>query len=84
VLREVTELAVKDKIARHEALVLLVKLDLAGIDMAERLSVQAALELDIADALEPIKSRRPRLLETMYEKSALHPQAGQRATSVRG
>lgn len=59
-LREVTEFAVKNKIARHEALVLLVKSGLAGVDMAERLSVyrQAALQLDIADALEPIKSRR--------------------------
>jgi hypothetical protein len=53
------EFAVKNKIARHEALVLLVKSGLAGVDMAERLSYrQAALELDIVDALEPIKSRR--------------------------
>src|SRR5262249_37530635 len=59
-LREVTDFAIKNKIARHEALVLLVKSGLAGVDMAERLSVyrQAALQLDIADALVPIKSRR--------------------------
>jgi hypothetical protein len=59
-LREVTEFAVKNKIARHEALVLMVKAGLAGIDMAERLSVyhQAAMELDIADALAPIRVRR--------------------------
>lgn len=48
------------------------KSGLAGIDMAERLSVyrQAALELDIADALEPIRSRRPRS-ETAYEKQSM-------------
>jgi hypothetical protein len=59
-LREVTEFAVKNKIARHEAIVLMVKSGLAGIDMAERLSVyrQAALQLDITDALAPIRVRR--------------------------
>src|SRR5215813_2283115 len=38
-LREVTEFAIKNKIARHEALVLLVKSGHAGVDMAERLIV---------------------------------------------
>jgi hypothetical protein len=40
----------------------MVKSGLAGIDMAERLGMyrQAALQLDIADALEPIRSRTAR------------------------
>jgi hypothetical protein len=67
--RAMIELAVKNKIARHEALVLLVKSGLPGIDMAERLSVyrQAVMELDIADALKPIRSRRIRA-ETAIDK----------------
>jgi hypothetical protein len=71
-LREVTEFAVKNKIARHEALMLLVKSGLAGIDMMERLSIyrQAAMELDIADALQPIRSRR-RSSENGYEKQSM-------------
>src|SRR5262249_32262470 len=54
-LREVTEFAVKNKIARHEALVLLVKSGLAGVDRVERLSVyrQAAMQLTL-----PMPSRR--------------------------
>jgi len=61
-LREVTEFAIKNKIARHEAIVLMVKSGLAGIDMADRFSVyrQAALQLDITDALKPIRSRSTR------------------------
>jgi hypothetical protein len=59
-LRQVNEYAGQNLMARHEALVMLVKAGLAAADMAERVNVfrQAALESDIADALAPIKVRR--------------------------
>ena len=59
-LREVTEYAARNKLARHEAITLLVRSGLVGAELAERLNQyrQAAMELDIADALQPIKSRR--------------------------
>jgi hypothetical protein len=59
-LRQVNEYAGQNKMARHEALVMLVKAGLAAADMAERVNVyrQAALESDIADALAPIRIRR--------------------------
>ena len=62
-LREVTDYAVRNKIPRHEALILLVKSGLAGADLAERINAlrQAALQVDITEALEPIKSRRAHL-----------------------
>src|SRR5262245_27457115 len=71
-LREVTDFAVKNKIARHEALVLLVKSGLAGVDMAERLIVyrQVAMQLDIADALEPIRSSRKARSQAAYKDAA--------------
>ena len=71
-LREVTDFAVKNKIARHEALVLLVKSGLAGVDMAERLIVyrQAAMQLDIGDALEPIRSSRKARSQAAYKDAA--------------
>ena len=60
ILREVTDFAAKHKIARHEAVVMLVKSGIVGADMAERINVyrQAAMELDIDDALQPIRARR--------------------------
>jgi hypothetical protein len=62
-LRDVTDYAVRNKIPRHEALILLVKSGLAGADLAERINAlrQAALQVDIIEALEPIKSRRAHL-----------------------
>jgi hypothetical protein len=59
-LREVTEFAARNKIARHEAVVMLVKSGIAGADMVERINLyrQAAMELDISDALAPIRARR--------------------------
>jgi hypothetical protein len=59
-LRQVNEYAGQNLMARHEALVMLVKAGLAAADMAERVNVfrQAALESDIADALAPIRVRR--------------------------
>jgi len=52
-------------VARHEAMTLL---GLVGAAMAERLNYyrQAAMELDIADALEPIRSRSARA-QSAYE-----------------
>ena len=59
-LRQVNEYAGQNLMARHEALVMLVKAGLAAADMAERVNVyrKAALESDIADALAPIRVRR--------------------------
>jgi hypothetical protein len=59
-LRQVNAYAAENKMARHETLVMLVQSGLAAADMAERVNVyrQAALERDIADALEPIRVRR--------------------------
>jgi hypothetical protein len=59
-LRQVNEYAGQNCMARHEALIMLVKAGLAAADMAERVNTyrQAALETDIADALAPIRVRR--------------------------
>jgi len=59
-LRQVNEYAGQNCMARHEALIMLVKAGLAAVDMAERVNTyrQAALETDIADALAPIRVRR--------------------------
>ena len=59
-LRQVNEYAGQNLMARHEALVMLVKAGLAAADMAERVYVyrKAALEGDIADALVPIRAAR--------------------------
>jgi hypothetical protein len=59
-LRQVNEYAGQNCMARHEALIMLVKAGLAAADMAERVNSyrQAALESDIAGALAPIRVRR--------------------------
>jgi hypothetical protein len=59
-LRQVNEYAGQNRMARHEALIMLVKAGLAAADMAERVNIyrQAALESDIAEALAPIRVRR--------------------------
>jgi hypothetical protein len=59
-LRQVNEYAGQNLMARHEALVMLIKAGLAAADMAERVYVyrKAALEGDIADALVPIRAAR--------------------------
>jgi hypothetical protein len=59
-LRQVNEYAGQNCMARHEALIMLVKAGLAAADMAERVNTyrQAAFETDIADALAPRRVRR--------------------------